>query len=111
MADRTPKLVGLSEHPRAADSIRQIKAWGGLIGFGGVAAYSYMSGMPVPDALLHGVIAGVAAQMLAWVAAIVLWQHLLDGEAGAAIRRSRELARREAARREAARRAGTGDSA
>jgi hypothetical protein len=106
MADQTPNLVALSDHPRAAGSIRQIKAWGGLIGFGGVVAYSYMSGMPVPDALLRGVIAGVAAQMLAWIAAIVLWQHLLDGEASAAVRQGRELARREAVRR-----AGSGDSA
>lgn len=99
MADRTPNLVGLSEHPRAADSIRQIKAWGGLIGFGAVTAYSYTSGMPIPDALLRGVIAGVIAQMLAWIAAIVLWQHLLDGEASAAMRDARERVRREAARR------------
>jgi hypothetical protein len=106
MADQPPQLVGLAEHPRAAESIRQIKAWGGLIGFGGVTAYSYMGGMPVPDALLRGVIAGVAAQMLAWIAAIVLWQHLLDGEASAAVRQRRELARREAARR-----TGSGDSA
>ena len=106
MADQTPNLVALSDHPRAADSIRQIKAWGGLIGFGGVVAYSYMGGMPIPDALLRGVIAGVAAQMLAWIAAIVLWQHLLDGEASATVRRGREVARREAARR-----AGSGDNA
>lgn len=106
MPDQTPNLVGLAEHPRAADSIRQIKAWGGLIGFGGVVAYSYMSGMPLPDALLRGVIAGVIAQMLAWIAAVVLWQHLLDGEASATVRQARERARREAARR-----AGSGDSA
>jgi hypothetical protein len=99
MADQTPNLVGLADHPRASGSIRQIKAWGGLIGFGGVTAYSYMSGMGVPDALLRGVVAGVIAQMLAWIAAIVLWQHLLDGEASAAIREGRERARREAARR------------
>jgi hypothetical protein len=28
--------------------------------------------------------------MLAWVAAVVLWQHLLDGEASAAVRAARE---------------------
>jgi hypothetical protein len=106
MADQTPNLVALAEHPRAAESIRQIKAWGGLVGFGGVVAYSYMSGMALPDALLRGVIAGVIAQTLAWIAAIVLWQHLLDGEASAAVRQARERGRREAARR-----AGSGDSA
>jgi hypothetical protein len=88
MADQTPRLVGLADHPRAADSIRQIKAWGGLIGFVVVVAYSYLSGMQIPDALLRGVIAGVAAQMLAWIGAVVLWQHLLDGEAGAAIKQA-----------------------
>lgn len=90
MAKPNPPLVGLTEHPRAARSIRQMKAWGGLLGFVGVVAYSYTSGMPLPDALLRGVIAGVAGQMLAWVAAVVLWQHLLDGEASAAVRTARE---------------------
>lgn len=107
MPDQTPNLVGLAEHPRAAASIRRIKAWGGLIGFGAVVAYSFMRGMPIPDALLRGVIAGVAAQMLAWIAAIVLWQHLLDGEASAAVRQAQELRRRQAARAGT----GSGDSA
>jgi len=89
MPESPPPLVGLADHPRAARSIRQMKAWGGLLGFGGVVAYSYMGGMPLPDALLRGVIAGVAAQMLAWVAAVVLWQHLLDGEASAAVAAAR----------------------
>jgi hypothetical protein len=104
MSDQTtPPLVALSDHPRAAQSIRQIKAWGGLLGFGGVVAYSTMSGMPLPDALLRGVIAGVAAQMLAWIAAVVLWQHLLDGEASAAVRGAVEGRVREAERAAAAR--------
>jgi len=88
--DPKPPLVGLSDHPRASRSIQQIKAWGGLLGFAVVAGYSYMGGMGVADALLRGVIAGVAAQMLAWVAAIVLWQHLLEGEAKTAVRQARE---------------------
>jgi hypothetical protein len=92
--DPKPPLVGLSDHPRASRSIQQIKAWGGLLGFVVVAGYSYMGGMGVADALLRGVIAGVAAQMLAWVAAIVLWQHLLEGEAKTAVRQAKENASR-----------------
>jgi uncharacterized membrane protein YccC len=103
MADTNPPLVGLTDHPRAARSIRQIKAWGGLIGFVGVVAYSTTSGMPLPDALLRGVIAGVAAQMLAWVAAVVLWHHLLDGEASAAVKAAREKRVRDLERAAAAR--------
>lgn len=87
MADVNPPFVGLSEHPQAAASIRQIKAWGGLAGFLLVAGYSYMAGMQAPDALLRGVIAGVLAQTLAWIGAIVFWQHMLDGEARAAVKR------------------------
>jgi uncharacterized membrane protein YccC len=89
-----PPLVGLSDHPRASRSIQQIKAWGGLLGFVVVGGYSYMGGMGVADALLRGVIAGVAAQMLAWIAAIVLWQHLLEGEAKSAVRQAKENQRR-----------------
>lgn len=109
MADPNPPLVGLTDHPRAAHSIRRIKAWGGLAGFAAVVAYSYTSGMPLPDALLRGVIAGVAAQMLAWVAAVVLWQHLLDGEATAAVKAAREKQRIRESERAA--RASSGPSA
>ena len=110
MADPNPPLVGLSDHPRAAHSIRRIKAWGGLAGFAAVVAYSYTSGMPLPDALLRGIIDGVAAQMLAWVAAVVLWQHLLDGEATAAVKAAREKRIRDLERAAAAR-ASSGPSA
>lgn len=95
MSDLNPPFVGLSEHPRAAASIRRIKAWGGLAGFALVTGYSYLGGMQAPDALLRGVIAGVAAQTLAWIGAIVFWQHMLDAEARAAVNRlvaSRERA-------------------
>jgi uncharacterized membrane protein YccC len=88
--DPNPPLVALSDHPRAARSIRQIKAWGGLLGFVVVAGFSYLGGMGVADALLRGVIAGVAGQMLAWIAAIVLWQQLLEGEAKKAVRQAKE---------------------
>jgi hypothetical protein len=110
MADPNPPLVGLTDHPRAAHSIRRIKAWGGLAGFAAVVAYGYTSGMPLPDALLRGIIAGVAAQMLAWVAAVVLWQHLLDGEATAAVKAAREKRIRDLERAAAAR-ASSGPSA
>jgi uncharacterized membrane protein YccC len=87
MADVNPPFVGLSEHPQAAASIRQIKAWGGLAGFVLVAGYSYLAGMQAPDALLRGIIAGIAGQTLAWIGAIVFWQHMLDAEARAAVKR------------------------
>jgi hypothetical protein len=93
MAEIKPSLIALADHPRAADSIRQIKGWGGLAGFAGVTGYAYLSGMGLPDALLRGVIAGILAQMLAWIAGIVLWQHLLDGEARMLVKRMHESGR------------------
>jgi hypothetical protein len=93
MAELKPSMIALADHPRAADSIRQIKGWGGLAGFVAVTGYAYLSGMGLPDALLRGVIAGVLAQMLAWIAGIVLWQHLLDGEARMLVKRMHEIGR------------------
>ena len=100
MADVKAPLVSLSDHPRASRSIRQIKAWGGLIGFAAVGGYGYMSGLGIADALLRGVIAGVLAQVLAWAAAIVFWQHVLDGETRSVIRRSVESRRADAQARQ-----------
>ena len=103
MADVKAPMVALADHPRAAYSIRQIKAWGGLIGFVVVVGYSYMGGMAIPDALLRGVIAGVLAQMLAWAAGIVLWQHLLEAETRMTVARAVEGRRADAERSRASR--------
>jgi crotonobetainyl-CoA:carnitine CoA-transferase CaiB-like acyl-CoA transferase len=42
---------------------------------------------PLPDTLLRALAGGVAGNMLAWFGAIVVWHHLLQGEAVAAVRR------------------------
>ena len=43
---------------------------------------------PLPDTLLRAIVGGVAGNMLAWFGAIVAWQHMLEGEAVAAVRRA-----------------------
>jgi len=91
MADDTPQMISLADHPRAAASIRTAKGFGGLIGFAVVGIGSYVHGSPVPDSLLRAVVGGIAGQMLAWFGAVVAWRHILDGEAQAVVRRAAEL--------------------
>ncbi len=88
MADVNPSLVSLSDHPRAARGIRTAKAAGGLAGFAVVAIGSWMHHTPLGDSLLRAVVGGIGGNMLAWFGAIVVWQHMLDGEAVAAVRRA-----------------------
>jgi hypothetical protein len=87
MADVNPSLVSLSDHPRAARGIRTAKAAGGLVGFAVVAVGSWMHHTPLPDTLLRAV-GGIGGNMLAWFGAIVVWQHMLEGEAVTAVRRA-----------------------
>ena len=88
MADVNPSLVSLADHPRAARGIRTVKAVGGLVGFVVVALGSWMHGSGMADTLLRAVVGGVAGNMLAWFGAIVAWQHMLEGEAVATVRRA-----------------------
>ena len=88
MADVNPSLVSLSNHPRAARGIRRAKAAGGLVGFAIVAIGSWMHHTPLPDTLLRAVAGGIGGNMLGWFGAIVVWQHMLEGEAVAAVRRA-----------------------
>ena len=101
MAKIQPRLVSLAEHPRAQSSIRSVKAWAGLLGFCAVAGYGYQRGTDPADCILHALIAGILFQFLAWIGAVLVWQHLLDAEAAATVRRvsERRRAERERAQR------------
>jgi hypothetical protein len=101
MANINPQLVSLADHPRARESIRAVKAWAGLLGFVAVAGYGYQRGTDPADCILHALVAGILFQFLGWIGAVVVWQHLLDAEATAAVRRvsERRRAQRESAQR------------
>jgi len=103
MANVNPSLVSLADHPRAARGIRTAKAAGGLVGFAVVAIGSWIHHTPLPDTLLRAVAGGIAGNMLAWFGAIVVWQHMLEGEAVAAVRRATEERRARAERAAAGR--------
>jgi hypothetical protein len=95
MADIKPPLVSLSEHPRAAYAIRRWKAIVSLVGFLVAAVGSWWNGVPLPDAVLRGLIGGVAGYVVGGFAAVTVWRNLLQSEARIAVQRAQELRQRE----------------
>lgn len=72
--------IRLAEHPRARASVRR---WRGRAGLAGLVLATWLSlraGVPAFDAVLRGLACGVAAQFVAWAAAVVAWRHLVVAE-------------------------------
>jgi hypothetical protein len=76
-AAETPRV---GAHPRAAASIRRLRGRAGLGAFAVCLVLSLRAGLPLFDALARGLAAGVAAQFVAWFAAVLVWRHLIVGE-------------------------------
>jgi hypothetical protein len=98
-ADAVP-AVRLSAHPRALASIRRVRGWCGLIGFGLVTMLSLRSGLLLPDAVMRGLAGGAIAHFAGWFIAIKLWRQVALAELDAA--RERNEARIEEIKRRAA---------
>jgi hypothetical protein len=81
-------------HPRAAASIRRLRGRAGLIAFAVCLLLSLRAGLPLFDAVARGLVAGIAAQFVAWFAAVLVWRHLIVGEL-VAHREAQEAARAE----------------
>jgi hypothetical protein len=84
-----PRLTSLAEHPAASASIRRMKAYGGIGGYGIALGAGLMHGAALEPALEHAVAAGVVAYLLTWAAAVATWRRVLAGHATAALRRAR----------------------
>jgi hypothetical protein len=72
--------IRLSGHPRARRHIRTAKGWGGLLAFLLVLKLSRGAALPWPDALLRGVLGGIAGYLTAWMIAVTVWRHLAIAE-------------------------------
>lgn len=83
-AEGALEVVRLNAHPRAMASIRRVRAWCGLIGFGLVTILSLRSGLLLPDAVLRGLVGGAVAHFAGWFVAIKLWRHVALTELEAA---------------------------
>ena len=85
----------LTDHPRARVGIRRAKGATGLLVFLLVGLLSLRAGLPLADAGLRALGAGIVAYFLAWGVAVTLWRQLALAELEAA--RERREARLEAA--------------
>jgi hypothetical protein len=82
--------ISVAAHPRATRSIRQAKAWAGLIGFGLVALMSYRAGVATFEVGIRALVAGVVLYVLVWAASVALWQRLVLTEARQVAERRRD---------------------
>jgi uncharacterized membrane protein YccC len=103
MAETTSPLIGLAQHPRAAESIRRAKAWGGLVGFLLVGVGSWLHGAMLFDAGVRALAGGLVGHFVAWAAAIAVWGRVLDAQAKVAVAAALEKHAREATRARAER--------
>jgi hypothetical protein len=95
-AEEEPSGISIAGSPRATGSVRRMKSWGGLIGFGLVYVVSWRQGMPMPDAALRALIGGIVGSTAAWAAGVTIWRHILRAQAVAAARKVQD-GKREAA--------------
>jgi hypothetical protein len=79
-APADPNTPRLSAHPKARRQIRAAKAWSGLTVFLLVQILAVRAGLPMFDAGLRALAAGVAAYVAAWLIAVVVWRQLALAE-------------------------------
>ena len=82
--DEAAEGASIANHPRAAASIRRMKAWAGLAGFAIAAVLSLQASVPVVTVGLRALGAGVIGYMLAWWAGVLIWRQLILAEQKAA---------------------------
>jgi type VI protein secretion system component VasK len=70
----------VSAHPRAKRSITRAKAWGGLLVFASVALLSHRAGVTPFEVGVRALVAGIAAYLVVWFLAVLLWQRLVVHE-------------------------------
>jgi hypothetical protein len=94
--------IHVAGHPRARRHIARAKGWGGLGAFALVFFLSQRAAVPFSDALLRGVLGGVAGYLLAWGIAVNVWRHLALAEVEVMRRRLIASLEEQAAQAEAA---------
>ena len=85
--------ISIAAVPKAAASVRRMKSWGGLLGFGLVYLVSWREGLPLADAALRALLGGLVGSMAAWAAGVTIWRHLLRAQAAAVARAASERRR------------------
>jgi hypothetical protein len=88
-----PDALTLSRHSRARNGIRKARARAGLIAFVLVIILSVRAGLPAADAWLRGLLGAIAAYVVTWGVAVVVWRQLAVAEVEAAHQRLLETRR------------------
>jgi hypothetical protein len=88
--------VRLSAHPRAARSVRRVRACAGLGALLLTLLLSLQAGVPAWDATARALVAGIAVHLVAWAIALVVWRQIVLAELRAAHERRLEARRRRA---------------
>jgi hypothetical protein len=87
----------VAKHPRARRSIRTIKAWAALAVFIIVEYKCLKGGMTFDQSIVRALLAGIAAYVVAWVVAVIVWRQLVVAEIEAVRRKLIAAAHAEAA--------------
>jgi hypothetical protein len=72
--------ASISAHPRARAAIRRARARVGFGVFLLVLVFGHLAGQTWFDATWRALIAGVAANLIAWRCALIVWRHILLAE-------------------------------
>jgi hypothetical protein len=79
-APADPNTPRLSAHPKARRQIRAAKAWSGLTVFLLVQFLALRAGLPMFDAGMRALAAGLVAYVAAWLIGVVIWRQLAMAE-------------------------------
>jgi hypothetical protein len=97
-ADAAPAVpsASINGHPRAKLAIRRARSRAALIVFVLVLVFGHRAGLSWFDATWRALVAGLAANVIAWRCAIFVWRHIIMTE----LRQAEEIyaERRRAAR-------------
>jgi hypothetical protein len=115
-AEATPALpsASIAGHPRAKLAIRRARSRAAFVVFLLVLVLGHKAGLSWFDATWRALVAGLAANLIAWRCAIFVWRHLIVAELrqAEAIHAERRRAAREAIeRRRSAAKAAAGGNA
>jgi hypothetical protein len=75
--DSGPEAITLRSHPAAMASIRRVRARAALTAFVLVLLLSLHKGVPLPNATLRALAAGIAVQLAAWKISVLVWRQIV----------------------------------
>ena len=72
--------VRLKDHPRAAQSIARVRAWGAVLGFAVAAWFGNKAGLPFVDLVIRSILIGMATSLVVWAGAQAVWKQIVFAE-------------------------------